>query len=174
MRRRPQIGYGRFCSRTTMNKPWGLFRSLLALAPVLVLVPLVSYRAHYCKSRALPHYASHSSCSLANSCDITVSLRSSISSLSRYRSSSFFFSAPCRTDPATGLPQISESKILGYAKYLSEDIGYRTVGTKEHAIADAWLLKETQLIAEQCPEGLECEVWRQSGSGSHRYVIDDR
>lgn len=29
-------------------------------------------------------------------------------------------------NPITNLPQISESTILGYAKYLSEDIGYRT------------------------------------------------
>ncbi|KAF9644527.1 hypothetical protein BDM02DRAFT_3121775 [Thelephora ganbajun] len=112
-----------------MNKPWGLFRSLFALAPVLVLVPLVSYRLHY----SLPSPAT----------------------------------SP--TDPVTGFPQISESKILGYAKYLSEDIGYRTVGTKEHALAEAWLLKEAQLIAQRCPKDLECEVWRQSGSGSHRF-----
>ncbi|KAF9779334.1 hypothetical protein BJ322DRAFT_1013566 [Thelephora terrestris] len=112
-----------------MSKPWGLFRSLLALAPVLVLVPLVSYRLHY-------------------------SLPVPLTSL---------------TDPSTGLPQLSESKILWYAKHLSEEIGYRTVGTKEHALGDAWLLKEAQLIAKECPKGLECEVWRQSGSGSHRF-----
>lgn len=65
---------------------------------------------------------------------------------------------------------MSESKILEYTKHLSEDIGYWTVGTKEHALADAWLLKGAQVIAERCPENLQCDVWRQSGSGSHRYV----
>lgn len=95
----------------------------------------------------------------------------SISSVSRYQPLRLFsFFTLHRTDPITGLPQLSESKVLSYAQHLSENIGYRTVGTREHALGDAWLLKEAQLIAEKCPNGLECEVWRQSGSGSHRYV----
>jgi len=153
-----------------MNKPWGLFRSLFALAPLLVLVPIVSYRLHYCEFQSIPLYTSNSLCSPANSSDLAVSTcPSSSSPQSRYLDFLALFLL-CRTDPVTGLPQISESKILGYAKHLSEDIGYRTVGTKEHAIGDAWLLKEAQLIAEKCPKSLECEVWRQSGSGSHRYA----
>jgi hypothetical protein len=60
-RKRPNNTSGRFCSSTTMqNKPWGLFRSLLALAPVIVLVPLISYRLHYCKPRSIPLCTSNS------------------------------------------------------------------------------------------------------------------
>jgi hypothetical protein len=66
---------------------------------------------------------------------------------------------------------------LAYAKYLSEDVGYRTVGTREHALADAWMLQqandikqECERLAEETGRKLECEVWRQEGSGSHRYV----
>lgn len=82
-----------------------------------------------------------------------------------------------RTDPITNLPQISEAKILGYAKHLSEDIGFRTVGTKEHALADKWMVDQANLIKEQCDaivtqtgRKLECEVSRQEGSGTHRCV----
>jgi hypothetical protein len=81
------------------------------------------------------------------------------------------------TDPVTSLPQISESQILGYAKYLSEDIGYRTVGTREHALADQWMIDKAEAIKAECDSialahgrNLECEVWRQEGSGSHRCV----
>jgi len=150
-----------------MSKPWGIFRSLFALAPVLVLVPFVSYKMHYCESRSLRCCGSNSPQSPADPRDITVSPTPPVSGSGAL----IPFSPLYRTDPVTGLPQISESKILSYAKYLSEDIGYRTVGTKEHALGDAWLLKQAQLIAEQCPKNLECEVWRQSGSGSHRHVI---
>ncbi|KAI0091617.1 hypothetical protein BDY19DRAFT_983891 [Irpex rosettiformis] len=79
----------------------------------------------------------------------------------------------------TSLPQISEAQILSYAKTLSEDIGYRTVGTREHALGDAWMVKQAQDLKTQCEEAvnanssrkLECEVWRQEGSGSHRFDI---
>ncbi|RDB27664.1 putative endoplasmic reticulum metallopeptidase 1 [Hypsizygus marmoreus] len=79
-------------------------------------------------------------------------------------------------NPQTNLPQISEARILGFAKYLSEDIGYRTVGTLEHALADAWMVKQAEEVKRNCEEvvaatgrKLECEVWRQEGSGSHRF-----
>ncbi|KAJ8519321.1 hypothetical protein ONZ45_g3731 [Pleurotus djamor] len=85
-------------------------------------------------------------------------------------------------DPRTLLPQISEARILAHAKYLSEDIGYRTVGTYEHALADEWMLREAEAVKELCEKvvrqegskagkkrNLECEVWRQQGSGSHRF-----
>lgn len=84
-----------------------------------------------------------------------------------------------RYDPITHLPQISESTILGYSKYLSEDIGYRTVGTKEHALGDQWMVEQVERLKEECESvvrqsggarGLECEIWRQEGSGSHRCV----
>ena len=76
----------------------------------------------------------------------------------------------------TSLPQISEAQILGYSRHLSEAIGYRTVGTREHALGDAWIAGKAEEFQKQCedlvkahPERhLECEVWRQEGSGSHR------
>jgi hypothetical protein len=81
-------------------------------------------------------------------------------------------------NPQTGLPQISEAQVLAHVRVLSEDIGFRTVGTKEHAEGDAWLLDQVEKLREQCEEAvrrtpgrkLECEVWRQQGSGTHRYV----
>ena len=81
-------------------------------------------------------------------------------------------------NPETGLPQISETQIISYVRHLSEDIGFRTVGTAEHALADKWMIdkalevqKECQRLVEADPErNLECEVWHQRGSGAHRYV----
>ncbi|TBU47465.1 hypothetical protein BD309DRAFT_855887 [Dichomitus squalens] len=80
-------------------------------------------------------------------------------------------------NPATSLPQLSEAHILAHAKYLSEDIGYRTVGTSEHAAGDAWMLKQAEMLCEESKEvlrahperKLQCEVWHQQGSGSHRF-----
>ncbi|KAG5727720.1 hypothetical protein E4T56_gene20743 [Termitomyces sp. T112] len=79
-------------------------------------------------------------------------------------------------DPVTNLPQISEARILGFAKYLSEEIGYRTVGTVEHALADTWMVRQAEAVKRNCEEvvaatgrKLECEIWRQEGSGSHRF-----
>ena len=74
------------------------------------------------------------------------------------------------------LPQISETQILSHVRHLSEDIGYRTVGTREHALGDAWMLEQARELVRQCEEAvksvpgrkLECEVWRQEGSGNHR------
>lgn len=82
-------------------------------------------------------------------------------------------------DPETNLPHPSETTILSYARYLSEDIGYRTPGTREHAIADAWLFQKVQDIGQLCRRAvekepgrkLECTLWRQEGSGSHRFDI---
>lgn len=80
-------------------------------------------------------------------------------------------------DPITSLPHPSESTILSYAKYLSEDIGYRTPGTRQHAQADAWWYHKVQEIEQLCRRvvekepgrKLECNVWRQHGSGNHRF-----
>ncbi|KAH8104118.1 hypothetical protein BXZ70DRAFT_924624 [Cristinia sonorae] len=82
-------------------------------------------------------------------------------------------------NPKTNLPQISETQVLAHAQYLSEDIGYRTVGTREHALGDAWMVKQAEAIQRQCEEVVKahpgrkllCEVWRQEGSGSHRFDI---
>ena len=80
-----------------------------------------------------------------------------------------------RTNPVTKLPQISEPRILSVAKTLSEDIGYRIVGTREHFLADRWMLQAAEHVKQNCERivnetgrKLECEVWRQEGSGSHR------
>ncbi|ELU36920.1 endoplasmic reticulum metallopeptidase [Rhizoctonia solani AG-1 IA] len=80
-------------------------------------------------------------------------------------------------NPRTGLPQLSEFQILSHVRALSEDIGFRTVGTREHALGDAWLLDQVEKLRDQCKEllsltpgrRLECEVWRQQGSGTHRF-----
>lgn len=78
----------------------------------------------------------------------------------------------------TNLPQISEERILGVSKHLSEGIGYRTVGTYEHALADKWMLEAAEQVQQNCERivkrtgrKLECEVWRQEGSGNHRCVV---
>ncbi|KAH7098555.1 hypothetical protein BKA62DRAFT_712707 [Auriculariales sp. MPI-PUGE-AT-0066] len=71
-------------------------------------------------------------------------------------------------DVASGLPQISEARILEVAKTL-ETIGYRSVGTREHALADAWALKQVEELAASCPPHLQCETWRQVGDGTHRF-----
>ena len=83
----------------------------------------------------------------------------------------------CRTNPDTGLPQISEARILDVAKILSEDIGYRIVGTEEHAQGDAWMVDQARAFKDECDalaqsqgRALECEVWHQTGDGSHRCV----
>ena len=80
-----------------------------------------------------------------------------------------------RTNPITKLPQISESRILDVAKSLSEDIGYRIVGTREHSLADKWMVQAAEHVRQNCQRivnktgrKLECEVWRQEGNGSHR------
>ncbi|KAG0704570.1 hypothetical protein DFH29DRAFT_873615 [Suillus ampliporus] len=74
---------------------------------------------------------------------------------------------------------LSETTILEYAKCLSEDIGYRTPGTREHALADAWMTQKAYQLKEGCKRvvaaqpgrKLQCEVWTQEGSGrSSRYV----
>ena len=85
-------------------------------------------------------------------------------------------SGPYSIDPVTGLPQLSEARILAHAQRLSEEIGFRTVGTREHANGDVYVLLQAEALRKQCEEivravpgrKLECEVWHQIGSGSHR------
>ncbi|KIM39558.1 hypothetical protein M413DRAFT_447037 [Hebeloma cylindrosporum] len=80
------------------------------------------------------------------------------------------------TNPETNLPQISEERILGISKHLSEGIGYRTVGTYEHSLADKWMVQAAEQVQQNCERivrrtgrKLVCEVWRQEGSGNHRF-----
>jgi hypothetical protein len=82
-----------------------------------------------------------------------------------------------RTNSVTKLPQISEERILGIAKHLSEGIGYRIVGSYQHALADDWMVEAAKMAQQNCERivlltgrKLECEVWRQEGSGNHRCV----
>ncbi|KAF9264544.1 hypothetical protein L218DRAFT_958254 [Marasmius fiardii PR-910] len=79
-------------------------------------------------------------------------------------------------DPKTNLPQLSEARVLSIAKHLSEDIGFRTAGTLEHARGEEWFYhqvvdaqRECQRVAESSGRKLECEVWLQRGNGSHRF-----
>ena len=75
--------------------------------------------------------------------------------------------------------QISERAILADVKHLTEDIGFRTVGTREHALGDRWMHEKALNLKKMCEKAvksevgrkLECEVWRQVGSGNHRSVI---
>ncbi|KAF7291994.1 Peptide hydrolase [Mycena indigotica] len=119
-----------------LSPKWGLWRSLVALSPFLIISPLISLR----NIRTLPE------------------------------------PQEALIDAKSGLPQISEALILSTAKHLSEDIGYRTVGTREHAVADAWMYDLAKEMSEDCNKlaresgrKLECEVWRQQGSGTHRF-----
>ncbi|KAF7323535.1 Peptide hydrolase [Mycena kentingensis (nom. inval.)] len=118
-----------------MSSVW---RSLLALAPVLVLAPWLAIRHTQGAHLAKPQSA--------------------------------------LLDGRTGMPQISEPKILAVARHLSEDIGFRTVGTHEHALADAWMLQQAEAAKRHCDQvarignrALQCEVWHQRGSGTHRF-----
>ena len=84
-----------------------------------------------------------------------------------------------RYDDVTGSPRLSEHLILSHARTLSEEIGFRTVGTHEHALGDAWVLEKVLELKELCDVALEkdptrklqCEVERQTGSRSHRFDI---
>ncbi|KAJ3987857.1 hypothetical protein F5890DRAFT_661352 [Lentinula detonsa] len=80
-------------------------------------------------------------------------------------------------DPIAHTPQISESRILEVSRILSEDIGFRTPGTREHALGEEWLWDQVTKMQNDCQEivrnsphrHLECEIWHQKGSGSHRF-----
>ena len=77
-----------------------------------------------------------------------------------------------RYDAQSAVPQLSEAKMLDIARELSETYGYRTVGTREHALADAWFYEQVQELAKNCPPTLQCEAWRQVGSGAHRSAAE--
>ena len=157
---------------------WGPIRSLLCLAPLLILVPWFSLRELYGNISNLfsvsvtlrPYsFSLQPFQSLLQSCDYAF-LSTAVPAF--VTDDSVFLSV----NPETGLPQISETQILAYARHLSEDIGYRTVGTFEHALADKWMVNTAYEIQKECERlvredprrKLECEVWHQRGSGSHR------
>ncbi|KAJ4473162.1 hypothetical protein J3R30DRAFT_3296811 [Lentinula aciculospora] len=115
----------------------GFIPSLLLLSPILIGVPLYSYKHHIYLPEPLHE----------------------------------------QYDPVTNLSQISESRILEVSRILSEDIGFRTPGTREHALGEDWLWDQVTKMKDDCDElvkktphrHLECEIWRQKGSGSHRF-----
>ena len=88
---------------------------------------------------------------------------------------------PYRHNPITNAPQLSEAAILSHAKYLSEDIGYRSVGTREHALGDAWTLQKAEELKKLCEKAvvretgrkLECEhkpICRRSANWTTSYT----
>ena len=106
---------------------WGPLRSLLTIFPVLLGSILLALKHHYSEFCFVPgRHAAHW---------LSIDLPTPIHDLH---------------DPLTNLPQISETRILSYAQYLSEDIGYRTVGTYEHALADEWMWQQANRMKELC------------------------
>lgn len=81
----------------------------------------------------------------------------------------------------------SENKALEHIRVLSEDIGYRIVGTEEHVRAEKWLesvvkqyegwhrtLAHDDPAADngtRRPGDTQVEVWTQVGDGAHRFEI---
>ncbi|CAO1635451.1 unnamed protein product [Sympodiomycopsis kandeliae] len=68
----------------------------------------------------------------------------------------------------------SEEGALQLIKKLSEDIGYRIVGTEHHVAAEDWLLAELKKYEGTHNLGgeagkVQVEVWRQIGDGAHRF-----
>ncbi|EDR02660.1 uncharacterized protein LACBIDRAFT_308176 [Laccaria bicolor S238N-H82] len=63
------------------------------------------------------------------------------------------------------LPHVLGARILSVVKHLSEDIGYQTVGTLEHALADKYMVAQAEEVKKNCEKlmaesgrKLECEV----------------
>jgi len=84
-----------------------------------------------------------------------------------------------------GSPQISEHRILSHVYELSDPnkIGFRTVGTREHAAGDAWAVDHVKELVRLCEDvkaaasvvgksvDLVCEWDRQQGSGTHKLAM---
>ncbi|KAF9287320.1 hypothetical protein BGZ68_001980 [Mortierella alpina] len=84
------------------------------------------------------------------------------------------------TNPVTGQVQFSEENVRVIVRHLSEDIGYRVVGTEQELEAKQYLIKElTKLKDEAHIAGLRrpaasdalpnFDMWVQVGDGSHRF-----
>lgn len=65
-----------------------------------------------------------------------------------------------------GRAQPSEANVLSHVRAL-EEIGYRTVGTKEAALGEEYVLAQARALQSKC-DVLLCEVWEQIGSGYHQ------
>ncbi|KAH7060190.1 hypothetical protein BKA57DRAFT_402975 [Linnemannia elongata] len=92
-------------------------------------------------------------------------------------------------DPLTGQRQFSEENVRRVVKHLSEDIGYRIVGTEQDQETQMYLLSEIQALKEQAEqEGArrlsttdsednavvpaafpKFEVWTQKDDGAHQF-----
>ncbi|KAH8104338.1 hypothetical protein DFH11DRAFT_1883465 [Phellopilus nigrolimitatus] len=80
---------------------------------------------------------------------------------------------------AAHTPQLSEHTVFAHTRHLSERIGFRTVGTRERVRADAWMLGQADALKALCDDAvraepgrqLECQVWHQQASSSHRFDI---
>ncbi|KAH8113718.1 hypothetical protein DFH11DRAFT_1473285, partial [Phellopilus nigrolimitatus] len=57
--------------------------------------------------------------------------------------------------------QRSRHAVLAHTRYLSEDIGFRIVGTREHARADAWMLGQAYALNALCDDAVRAEPDRQ-------------
>ncbi|CCA75676.1 hypothetical protein PIIN_09666, partial [Serendipita indica DSM 11827] len=85
----------------------------------------------------------------------------------------------------TGKPQLSEARILSMVAELTDPykVGFRTVGSREHALGDAWAVDQVQGLTALCDHvksraktrgdtvDIECEWDRQQGSGTHKFDI---
>ncbi|KEI41749.1 uncharacterized protein L969DRAFT_15765 [Mixia osmundae IAM 14324] len=76
--------------------------------------------------------------------------------------------------PVTGHSQFSEARALDVIKYLSEDVGYRIVGTKQMVEAVDYLLEQVrdlqrQLAASPLAGMHQIEVWHQKDDGAHLF-----
>ncbi|KAF9429994.1 hypothetical protein BGZ94_008725 [Podila epigama] len=80
-------------------------------------------------------------------------------------------------NPISGLPQFAESNVRRVVKHLSEDIGYRIVGTAQDQETQTYLLGEIKSLEAQAKlhtlkgaSGLPTiETWVQVADGSHRF-----
>ncbi|CAO3571190.1 unnamed protein product [Mortierella alpina] len=84
------------------------------------------------------------------------------------------------TNPITGQVQFSEANVRVIVRHLSEDIGYRVVGTEQELETKQYLIKElTKLKDDAHIAGLRrpatddalpnFDMWVQVGDGSHRF-----
>lgn len=74
---------------------------------------------------------------------------------------------------STTKPVFSEENALSIMDKLSNEFGYRIVGTKQHVDAEDWLMTELQKYegVHTFSDGqgdVQVEVWRQIGDGAHR------
>lgn len=80
-------------------------------------------------------------------------------------------------NPTTGQAQFAESNVRRIVKHLSEEIGYRIVGTEQDQETQTYLLSEIKALEKQAEvqalrgvNGLpKFETWVQAADGSHQF-----